>query len=540
MSKAEDYLDGLLDSMEGTNQPEKSDMTISEDIESIVNENENTDSEQSLLDSFEQEFLSGQDTDAFIREFEQELDMADLQHDSKDKSQEENLLFENLDEIVNSAKNLAHDQDDISLEDGSTDVMIDTIGDFSVSDADIPDSSSLQMPETSAMESEDKKHTEEGPDLVDEEQDLMDLLQSEGDFSDIGDMLQADEKNIGLSDEGDSFADFSFDELEQGTAENAAELAQENDVDDGKKRKKNMKQKHAKDENAGFVKRISKILFGDDEEDENQKTEESVKTPVTATPNIEDLSDENLEILQALEGGMQTDETQEATEPEEDPEAKKKRLKEEKKAKAKAEKQAKKEQAKKAKAEKRVKKVKKPKLPKEPDNTPPLPKKPVILIFAMVASFMVFVLLGTNLFGYSSCFERAEKEFELGNYEAAFEEVYGLEVKEDDFYTYDKYRILSYIDGEYNAYQTFMESGIYDMALDSLVRVVGRCDKYAADAETYDCVQEMQKIKEKAVGALGSFGVSEDRARELCAVEDRTEYSKELYDILTAAGFNLD
>lgn len=538
MSKAEDYLDGLLDSMDGTIQPEESDMTFSEDLESIMGGNESAASEQSFLDSFEQEFLAGQDADAFIREFEQELDMADLQHDSEDKSNEEDLLFESLDEIVNNAKDLAHDQDDISLEDSGMDLMIDTIGDFSAGDTDTPDNSSEEMPVASVMEQEDKIQTEEGSGLVDEEQDLMDLLQSEGDFSDIGDMLKADEDNIGLSDGEDAFADFSFDQLEQGAADDAADPAQEDDGADGKKRKKDKKQ--SKDENSGFVKRISKLLFGDDEEDEDQNKAEPVKTPVTVAPSIEDLSDENLEILQALEGGMQTEEAQAPAEPEEDPEEKKKRLKEEKKAKAKAEKQAKKEQAKKDKAEKKAKKVKKPKPPKEPDNTPPLPKKPVILIFVMVASFMAFVLLGTNLFGYSSCFDRAEKEFELGNYEAAFEEVYGLEVKEEDYDTYDKYRILSYIDGEYNAYQTFMESGIYDMALDSLVRVVGRCDKYEADAETYGFVQEMQKVKEKAVGALGSFGVSEDRARELCAIEDRTEYSKELYDILAAAGFNLD
>lgn len=533
MSKAEDYLDGLLDSMEGTTQPEKSDMTISEDIESIVHENESDDSEQAILDSFEKEFLSGQDTDAFIREFEQELDMADSEHDAENKPQEDNLFFGSLDEIVNNAENLARDQDDISLEDANMEFMVDTIGDLQAEGADTTDSNSQEIPATSAMESEDKKYTEEGSGLVDEEQDLMDLLQSEGDFSDIGDMLQSGGGNIDLSDAGDAFADFPFDEPDQG----AEEIVQEDDTSDEKKHKH--KKKQTNDENTGFVKKIAKLLFGDDEE-ENKETDEAVNTSVTLTPNIEDLSDESLEILQALEGGMQTEEAEQPAEPEEDPEAKKKRLKEEKKAKAKAEKQAKKEQAKKAKAEKRVKKAKKPKAPKEPDHTPPLPKKPVILIFVMTASFLLFVLLGTNLFGYSSCFERAEKEFELGNYEAAFEEVYGLEVKEQDFDIYDKYRILSYIDGEYNAYQTFMESGIYDMALDTLVRVVGRCDKYAADAETYGCVQEMQKVKEKAVGALGSFGVSEERARELCAIEDRTEYSEELYDLLTAAGFSLD
>ena len=171
MSKAEDYLDGLLDSMDGTIQPEESDMTFSEDLESIMGGNESTASEQSFLDSFEQEFLAGQDADAFIREFEQELDIADAEHNSEDKSNEEDLLFESLDEIVNNAKDLARDQDDISLEDSGMDLMIDTIGDFSAGDTDAPDNSSEEMPVASVMEQEDKIQTEEGSGLVDEEQD---------------------------------------------------------------------------------------------------------------------------------------------------------------------------------------------------------------------------------------------------------------------------------------------------------------------------------------------------------------------------------
>ena len=539
MSKAEDYLDGLLDSVDGLTQTGEPDAIFSDDIGSSMNDlDESADSEKDFLDAFEQEFLSGQDTDAFMREFEQELDMEDMQQDPESRAKEEEVLFENLDGIVNSVMNQVQDQDDFSVGNNNMDLMIDTIGDLSAEETEIPDNISEEAPMTMGIESETEVHTEEVSGLVDEDQDLMDLLQSEGDFSDIGDMLKADEENIGLSDEEDTFSDFSFDAPEENIEENA-ELEEDNK--DNKKRKKAKKQKGNKDESAGFVKKISQLLFGDDEEE--QKPEEPVKAKTAIPSSIEDLSDENLEILQALEGGgMPAEEPQAAAEPEEDPAAKKKRLKEEKKAKAKADKKEKQEQAKKAKAEKQAKKqqAKKEKPPKEPDNTPPLPKKPVILIFVMVASFMVFVLLGTNLFGYSSCFERAEREFELGNYEAAFEEVYGLEVKEADVDTYDKYRILSYADGEYNAYQTFMESGMYDMALDSLVRVVGRCDKYGTEAETYGCVREMQKVKEKAVGALGSFGVTEERARELCALEDRTDYSKELYAILEAAGFSID
>ena len=76
-------------------------------------------------------------------------------------------------------------------------------------------------------------------------------------------------------------------------------------------------------------------------------------------------------------------------------------------------------------------------------------------------------------------------------------------VKEADQETYQKYSIMANAAGEYQAYQTFMENGIYDMALDSLIRAVGRCDKYSEEAAAYGCSTELAKIRDQAVAGLG-------------------------------------
>lgn len=78
----------------------------------------------------------------------------------------------------------------------------------------------------------------------------------------------------------------------------------------------------------------------------------------------------------------------------------------------------------------------------------------------------------------------------------------GLTVKEADQETYQKYSIMANAAGEYQAYQTFMENGIYDMALDSLIRAVGRCDKYSEEAAAYGCSTELAKIRDQAVAGL--------------------------------------
>lgn len=526
MSKAEDYLDGLLNSMggkkeEGAAEPEPAPVAETPKTAGISLEDD-------FLNSFEKELLAGDDTDDFIRQFERELAEENQIGAADADSSQEDAFFENLDGIVNSVKNDLSGKE--ALPEPDMDIMVDTIGDISGADMGIPDISQEPLPEFPGAG--------ETSGLAEDDQDLMDLLHSDGDFSDIGDMLKADEENQELSEDGpDAFADFSLGDM--GISEAEAETASEEETDTkGKKRKKReKKQKMAKEEGAGFVQKISNILFG---EEEQEKAAEPVKVPAVTAPSIEELSDENLEILKELEGMQMAEEPQAEPEETEDPKEKKKREKKEKKEKAKREKKEKKSQAKKVRTEKKAKKAKKPKAPKEPDNTPPLPKKPVILVFVMAASFLALVLVGTNLFGYSNSIETAKQKYELGEYETAFQELCGLELKEQDQDTYKKYSIMANASGEYSAYQSFMENGIYDMALDSLVRTVGRCDKYQADAEEYGCTRELERVRTQAAGALSSFGITEERALELYAIDDRITYSMELGSILTQAGLSND
>ena len=190
------------------------------------------------------------------------------------------------------------------------------------------------------------------------------------------------------------------------------------------------------------------------------------------------------------------------------------------------------------KKDKKVKKEKKPKPPKEPDLTPPLPKVPVILIFVMVFSFLILVVLATNLVGYSSSFSNAEDAYAKGDYEQAFQDVAGLEVKEKDQDTYRKYRILAYTTGQYRAYQNLVNQKIYDMALDSLISTIGRCEEYSSDAKELGCEGEISDIQAKAEEALEAFKIDTEKALEVYDMKDRTAYSKEIYQILDDAGLS--
>ena len=474
MGESEDYLDGLLNSV------------VKEAKENGESKGDSMQSEEEFMKDFENEIASNGNEDDFLKQFEKEIDS-----DPSDKGNaNDDLFFENVNDIVDGVKQEM--QDKAQTEDSTDDL-----------DALVKEAAAKEE----AVAEEEKQ--------VDHDQDLMDLLKSEDGLSDIGDMLNADEAGESIEDDGLSgFDDISevSEDGEKAEAETAAE----------------------KPKKEGFFAKLGKILFGEDEDEEEGKTEEKVSLERTAMPDIEDLTDENLQILQSLEGTPEAAEEPQEKEP----------TPEEIKAKKKEEKKKKKEVKEKNKKEKKEQKAKKPKkerpkkekLPKEPDLTPPLPKVPVILIFIMAASFFALVMIATNLLGYSNSFTEAADAYSKGNYEEAYQQVAGVNVKEADSGEYEKYKIIATIDSEYKAYESLMQGEVYDMALDSLIRAIGRCDKYEQDAATYGCAGEVEKIKAQAVEALAIFGISEEDAMNLYGIEDRKEYSKEIYNVLTAAG----
>lgn len=536
MSKSEDYLDRLLNTVENGGVPGGEDepsISVSDDVAELDLESSNVmrSSEDDFLDSFEKELLEGDDADDFLREFERELDGA--MGDESGDTASADPFFDNIEGIVNGAKEKmtmempvdemkpaseapveeTHLGGDSSF--AEMDFMVDTIGDIPGDDPILDQAASLtqdqgEPDELLSVLSGIRGLDEETAAVTGENQGLMDLLQGEDDMSQIEALLKNDDGNTDGFSEDMGLADMGLMDSDLGEPDE--------DSAGGKKKKKGGKKQ------GGFMKKLSKVFFGDAEEEEEKPLPTAQEEQKTLSDS-DDLSDESLQILQELEGmGAPVEEPTPEPEP----------VKVEKK--KKKEKKPKKEKKVKDKKPKKPKKAKKPKPPKEPDNTPPLPKKPVILIFIMVASFLALVLLGTKFVGYNRNMSEAARQYGLGCYEEALNEVSGLEIEEADQDTFQKYWIMGNAAGEYSAYQSFMEANMYDMALDTLVRTIGRCDKYQADAEVYGCASELSRLREQAVGALSSFGITEERAVELYSEEDRSTYSSEIYRILEEAG----
>ncbi len=367
------------------------------------------------------------------------------------------------------------------------------------------------------------------------------LGEGDEDLKDIGSMLSADENGESIMPEGE---DISAAEL----AGNLAGLGFDIDVQvpsgsDGEIRditdERNALIKEANEKNEppkGFLGKLKALFFGPDDEDENPNV------PVIANAKKKDieelageLADEDADILRALEGGGE--ESAAEAEPELDEKAKKAKEKEEKK----KEKEAKKKEKAAAKAAAKAAKPPKVKKPKPPKvKTKPLPKGPVFVILLLGAT----ILFGTIYIGktanYRMSLHKAQEYYAQGKYVEAYNLLNPLTIeKDDDKLLYRKVKMLACMQEFYRSYEVLVSSGRNELALDSLVRMIGHYDVQINDAGEYGISAELTDYEGKAERLLKEvYNISFEDALALYKQRDRQTYSMELIKVLLRAGIS--
>lgn len=508
MSKTEDYLEQLVNGADPQDVMEAFGENGFDDIlEAFANEDDNTFEEADL---FGDEFLD----DDFLNEFE--MEMAKLENESEEKSEENQL------EVNKPEKVLAQTDDLDSILNGAREQMNATepavVMGRELFDEEEPVDNEEPVYEEAAQPMHEKEAvSEQEPEveIVSEgDEDVLQLFEELGGIN----IDSEEETNTEAADIGE----FAFEEpvlTEEGIQEEESEQ-------EGKKKKKSRKEKKREkkeknpEEKTGFLKKLELLLFGEDEEDlAAVQGTDSFGSDMDVVP-LEVTEDANLALFGAADTVI----------PEEETKGKKKKEKK---------KREKKEKVKKEKKPK-PKKEKKPKPPKEPDNTPPLPKKPVALIFVMAASFVVLVMTGADLLGYSNQLTNAQKQYNKKQYSEAFAELSGMEIKEEDLQLYYKYHVMAMVSAELEAYDNLMAVELYDMALDSLVRTIGRAGKYKEDAELYGCAFELNELELEAEARLKeTFGISKETALEFYAYRNKKEYSAAIADVLKGLGLEM-
>lgn len=488
MNKTEEYLDSLLNNI----SPEKK---AEEEQKKRKRANANFSAQ------FEKE-VNDADMEKFIRDFELEVDEDNTKAKEDEPVADSDDFWNNLEGIVKNANGTSEpvepsepmeSEPESEPEASGTDFEINTL-----------DDDAWTEPKTETSEAEG---SEEQPQRSKEEQDLLDMiadLPSDEELSGLAESLRTD----GQNDEAD------LNKMETGGTEEAeTALAEEDAVKADKKEKK------------GFFKKLVSVLFGESEEDELPEKEETSEAAEAAVPpeDLENMSEENRQILEELNAAGKA---KEEDKPEDKEDTKK-------------EKKAKKEKKQKPKKEKKPKekKEKKPKKPKEVDLSPPLPRKPVILIFVMGISVILLVLLLSNLSGYSVNLSGAKDAYASQDYVEAYNKLAGAKIKEQDKTFYEKVALLASVQGELESGDALYNAKQYKMALDSYVCALGRYDANSAKAEEYNIKEANDVLAEQIAAQLSErFSVSTDTAREIYAIKDRREYTNRIYEIVDALG----
>lgn len=577
MSQSEDYLDSLLNSIsahksEGDSltdsgaslvaknnskrlDPEE-DFLVATGISSDSNHKKKN-SYSNLKSAFsENDFLKELDLDMdsseaddFIAAFEKELDLGedDFLKESQDSSKSTDFvddLFNNISNIVDNEESdsfdsLIHKEDDAladfkpdgfdldlsaglaenslaaedilsaeeDLSEMTADTKLDSTTDFldKVND-EVDLSLNLSAETKEAAEDPMAEFAPDEMDAIDAKEfplqgddteldlDLSDLLlQDDEDLSDINSLLDGAEEPSGIDVSVESELDVSSD---QGDADKK-----------GKKRRKK-KEKGEKKPNP-FLQNIYHIVFGEDDPEEAGEAKGASEAKLDADGN-----------------------------PIEDSGKTKKKEKKEKPKKEKPKKQAKPKKVK----PKKTPKPKKVKKPKEPDNSPKIPLSIIATFLILSASIIVVVLLGMNYMGVQRHMSQARDLFNSQDYIAAYEKLNGLDLNdESDILVRNQARTLADLQQCQDEYETFYNNGIYDFALDSLLKGLGRYEKFKDDASEYGIADEYDAYGQQIIDELSSsYNLSYDEAMNIYNQKNRHYYTVELRKVLIKLGLEDD
>jgi len=152
----------------------------------------------------------------------------------------------------------------------------------------------------------------------------------------------------------------------------------------------------------------------------------------------------------------------------------------------------------------------------------------VVTIFLIFAALLTVVVLGTKEFDYRQVIRKAEEYFDRDRYSLAYDEVVGVQVKEDDEELRDRIYTVMYVERLYESYENNMLVGRRDKALDALLRGLEKYDVHYKEAVELNIVEDIDVCKSKIIAALKTcFGLSEDEARQIMTLEGQ-EYVQAL------------
>lgn len=263
----------------------------------------------------------------------------------------------------------------------------------------------------------------------------------------------------------------------------------------------------------GFLNKLMAVFFTEEEIEDN-KTSKNKKEPI-------DLADDNNAILAELDK-------------EDKKKGKKKKGKkstENKKGDA-EDGEVEGEEDKKKEKKKKVKKV------SEPDNSKKIPKKHIILTFAVCLSFfavlLLLILFAPTVLNKSA----ARKDYYLKEYKDAYIEFYGYKLSESDELIFNRLDTILRLQRKYEAYLNYKKMGKEKESLDALLIGIEKYQLLADKATTLEVKNECDAIYAQILSALQEdFQLTEEDAMGFLAYKEPYIYSLKLEAFLNGTEF---
>ena len=160
-----------------------------------------------------------------------------------------------------------------------------------------------------------------------------------------------------------------------------------------------------------------------------------------------------------------------------------------------------------------------------------LNKVGVAIIVIATILFLTVEITGTNLWGYASAKQAADKYFKMGKYTEAYQEALGTKMRDKDPEMYQKIKTVMKVQQSINAYQNYERVGYYPDALNALLQGIRKYDDNLSTAIDLEANQDLKKCREQILSNLQSeFGVSESEAYSLLSL-DQNSYTDKVVEI---------
>lgn len=155
-----------------------------------------------------------------------------------------------------------------------------------------------------------------------------------------------------------------------------------------------------------------------------------------------------------------------------------------------------------------------------------------VIVCSFFALLGIFIIFGTKAFSYSKSISNAEEYLDIKKYNNAYEEIYGIKVKEKDEALRNRIMTVMYVNKQLNSYNNYFSLEMYDKALDSLLKGLQRYDKYIEQAIELGVENDLDYIKNQILAELNhTYGVSSKKAYEMLNSKSKEEYTKKVKEV---------